>query len=707
MCARFRQILVFVLVGVMLAIAMPSSAFAGESSYRIVWGPNVVPGPSGGGGGGHPIDGGSSSGGGAGTTFDGDASGSLYGVMVYAPNKYAAAMLVCGVAWNDSRIDHDKRMALSNESLGGDFYTFAQRFSTISDGSGSFNVPDFYGNAYKNENMLWGVCSTYSKLYKAVNIYKALYNNTQLQNAKSKLNDILDGNDESGGDEPSVEPEIGNYIYLCTCESIPYSNASRRVYEFTVNNNGNIVAGQNVGTANSVNTPNVQYVDFYINSTFYESLDIDEHEFMCFINNNYLQIFQYETVEKTVSTTGYTYKIYNSRIIQYSNSSMYIDNNGRYCVFMNSAVIPVFSSKTTNSKSEGWAFDHDLGNTDGGGGSGGSGGSGDTPDGDWPDDDPVVTPTPPELPTPRDPTIPIQPQDPTVVDTPAPQLPDPTDPTIPVVGNPVDDDNFTADLQGVIDAMNEHCIHLQQRMGIVGDYVTSCFQVSINDLISAMNTAFATYAGNLVTNMHTEHDADRTTISNQVAWLVDDVNENFDVLMEYLDDLWGFLDEKLDFSFTEYNDDSLMGWLEKIYMKLGSGIDTTPVDPVSEPDGSGDWLSQFLASFFGALLGSLASVLTDATATMATLATKFPFSIPWDIMAILGMLVATPVCPDVEIPCYSLTANGLSQVGSYEINLEDIEFAVEGIRWMLRIGFILLLLSRTKDFIELIEGVIG
>ena len=143
----------------LLLTMLPGKAYAlSDDDIKIAWGPNIVPGPSGGGGGGHPIEGEPvSSGGGAGTSFDGSATHTRWGVMCVARHRYEAAMLVCGYSWDDSRLDGGKRARLSNKTTGGDFWELANYFYTLSSIDGAYKIPDFYGNEYKNQQNLLGV----------------------------------------------------------------------------------------------------------------------------------------------------------------------------------------------------------------------------------------------------------------------------------------------------------------------------------------------------------------------------------------------------------------------------------------------------------------------------------------------------------------------------------------------------------------------
>lgn len=691
MHARYHRLWVVCLLAI-VAISIPRYAYAlDRSDWGIGWGPNVVPGPApnyGGGGGGHPIETPGSSGGvtddGAGTPIDGS---DLNGVLVIAPSKYAAALIVCGVSNDDSRLTSEVRMKLSNANYGGEFYEFAQLFNSLDTYDG---VPDFYGasaSGYTQQIGFQSSCVRLGKLYGKSNIQACLYTNQQFALAKRDLFALFE--DSESGDEGGVE-EDGTYTFIPVQHVAPNPPSGLTDIEYFA-------------------VPVAKYNQM---KQFVEASS-PEQELLVYCSQLTARITSIRTDSYALTNDNrpYCYKwnvgnymvIYGAVTInaRYQELVKVIDN--KKCLIVDPPNI------YTGNMSVRYDDTYPVYYSNNGNGGTGGGESGPV-EGDWPEDDGTTdSPTPPTLPEPGDPTIP-NPPDPTTPQpdpTPTPK-PDPTGPSLPSLPDIEGGDTYTADLQGILDAMDEHCIHIQTCLNSNFSSLNTYLGQIASVYTSAIVDAIYNVSESEVSAIGIARDDITQNIRNQVGWLGMDIDGNFQNLLEYLNDLWEWLEETLvfDFSGDNYDDSSLVSWLQKIYDKMGQGISTQPVDVVVDPTGTGSWIDQFLATFFGNLLGNLAGVLADAAGTMATLTTKFPLSLPWDIAAILGLLVAPPVCPAFEFPCYSLTSSGLEQVGSYDVDLHDVEFAVEGIRWMMRLGFVLVLARHTKDFLELIERVI-
>lgn len=105
------------------------------------------------------------------------------GVVVVANAKTNAALVALGYDVLDSRLTHNVKQVLGSSSSGGNFYKFAQLFTSI--GSGTNNYP----NWTLGDDMFdfWGVH------YGRDNIYWAQYTSTQRTSAIEDLEVILDG----------------------------------------------------------------------------------------------------------------------------------------------------------------------------------------------------------------------------------------------------------------------------------------------------------------------------------------------------------------------------------------------------------------------------------------------------------------------------------------------------------------------------------
>lgn len=326
----------------------------------------------------------------------------------------------------------------------------------------------------------------------------------------------------------------------------------------------------------------------------------------------------------------------------------------------------------------------------------------------WPD---PVTPTPkpndPVVPTPPSPSTPTEP------DVPLPGAPDwPLDPGFPyepdVTLPTVEDDNdFTVDLSGILDALNEHCIHLQNCM----IECTSIIREALYDIANTGNRFLYRCLGNeMVTTRYYLRSLAEYIVDNLSQGIYDGftaVTENQADILNYFQSFASWLSDKLNFQFPKYDDTSLIYWLKRIYYQKGTGTDSRPVDPVTDPFGIGEWLTNLANNLIQALEGLAPGLVGDLLSTIDLLKLKFPFSLPWDMMAILGAFVASPEAPNVDFPCYAYTASGLEQVGTYEIDLDAYSQVMEGVRFVGYLGFMAYTLSLMPKWAETLCEVVG
>lgn len=306
---------------------------------------------------------------------------------------------------------------------------------------------------------------------------------------------------------------------------------------------------------------------------------------------------------------------------------------------------------------------------------------------DEPEPDPPVWPSPPSKPVGGSPDVPT-PGDPIDPTPPDPVDPTPGEPWIPIPGETVD---ITGeDFQDLIDALDEHCQHLQ-----------AAIQSNVSQLWSLQSGFLSAQFSDLF-----------SSLDSYFGWLGTDVIvASFTDLKAYLKELFDWLSERMDFNIQveggQYDDTSVVYWLKQIWAKLGDGINTQPTDPVVESD---DWWAWFLAlmgNFVAMLLAFGADKLGDVTSAVQTLAGKFPFCLPWDLAAMFALLDATPVIPSFDLPCFALTSGGLQEVGQYHITLEAFDGVWEGIRWVERLGFVVMLVRYTDKLMSVMRRAVG
>lgn len=269
------------------------------------------------------------------------------------------------------------------------------------------------------------------------------------------------------------------------------------------------------------------------------------------------------------------------------------------------------------------------------------------PDSNWPDDDegddddPV--PTPPPVPGPPDiPGDPIE-----------PLPPDPTPPT-------VDPDPTGTDVIPYLLVI----IH------------------RLNDILANVYYAVINLQAAMID--HCLHI--RNCITDRISWLAG-----------YMQTLCEWLAEQLTFDVSGggYDDSTVVSWLKQIYYKLTS---TNIRIPSTRPDDN-DINSNF--DWWGWLLNRIAELLGDGAAEaidaivglLEGVADKFPFSVPWDFVAVFGLLVATP-----EVPRFAFTIpaiEGWWAATQIEIDLTPYDTAMAAVRHMVMIAWVMTLIRKT------------
>lgn len=652
----------FILMLFVFFFLLPSSAYAADNlAYRydgVVYGPSYIV-----------------------TSLSTSDYNSRQWIIVNAPDKFSAA--VYAVGGNPVDLDSTKKALLSNASTGGDFYSFSGQFVNL---GGSFDIPSWMGGAEKT------IYRTFAGMYDEDNLYVAAFTPAQRYGASSDYGVIAGGGSVGGGggsgtlsgsgyeigtleqiNDTTIHAKLG-YNYNANGQQVTYGGNT-----YTVFNN---VDAYNASTA--ANKLYIKYIDYTLTSatnyttqsqgrgdtfTVFANADgvgrlycyyKDQFNFDVRNNNNLEYVYGFKNV--TDERHGVYYFIIRSNSIVfdriegdtvYLRATTGVDNNSGINSGGSYGASGIYLASSLSVSSEP-----------------------DVPDTNWPDDE-NVAPTQPDIPEPQEPVIDEQPTQPT---------PEPT-PTYPTYTT-VLVNNFTADIQGILDAMDEHCGHLQE----------------------ALWWNFNNFWQRLSTKLTNDFNTLRTFLSQQFSWIVSSVDAMVESLKDYLEDLAEWLRDELDYSISgsAYDDNTLMSWLRKIYYKLGNGnVSTKPVDPNANPDGVGDWISQLLANLFTALDDLAGGLLTSLATLLGGLVTKFPFSIPWDVAAILGLLVAEPVAPSLEFPVYTLSAGELVQVGTMDIDMDAWTPYLTGIHMMIRASFILFLMLRTKDFMTIMEKAVG
>lgn len=677
------------------------------------------------------------------------------GVVAVTNSNLNAAILALGYDVLDSRLDHDAKAKLSNESTGGAFYTFAQLFNRLYNPSnGQYNYPSWGGTPGHTSSM-WGAFDVWATIYGADYIYWAAYTDAQLASAKEDLDVILDGGSIGGGSGGgSGGGQSGDF--------------PERPQVFWAGNVGKF--GDRDSFYASYSSAQAGSVNSMIN-TFKTSYNLDDVRWVLIYPSSNSQVLAFPSScefewdgERIVSLRNTANERISFLKIQVYNGSWNSDGDSTVQYVQGSVVESIGVNASASLSDVRYISDT----------SGSGGGSGSLPDNNWPDDPDPDYGTPPELPDPQNPIPDVEPGDPANPVTPSPPV-EPGNPTSPIVPSPPQEPGnpqnptvptpptlpnpttytggtYTIDIQGILDAMDEHCIHLQNCItSNFGGYWSSISTLisnefsnlktymqtlteSVNGMIewlaevidgdfsyqntymNSLATAITNKLGWLGNMLHADLGYQNTylqqvasSINDNIQWLGGLVADYFESMAEYLHDLFEWLAEQFDFSVSggSYNDDTVVSWLKKIWSKLGSGTSSRPADPVSDPVGTGGWLDTLFNNLVTALTDLFPGLLDELLGGLGELTSKFPFSIPWDVAALLGLLVAPAECPSVEIPAYTYDGTSIVQAGSYDIDLEEYDEVWGGVRMMMKVAFVMYVLVHTKDFMAVIEKVVS
>ena len=216
-------------------------------------------------------------------------------------------------------------------------------------------------------------------------------------------------------------------------------------------------------------------------------------------------------------------------------------------------------------------------------------------------------------------------------------------------------------------------------------------ETELNGQLQTMQTQqhndMYTLQTNLQNNFNGKMDAFATDLWANMAALDSDLIEEMDAVARYIVD-------SMDFGDT-FSDNNIITWLKKIYMRLGS----QPVikNPTEDPTGWLDDLKKLLETILGT---ALAGVDTAALSTLwNTAKTHFPLSLPWDMLAIVGLLAHEPITPAVDYP---IVYDGTT-LAEIEFDLSDYEDVADISRKMSLIVFAMGLLITYPQIFHTLE----
>lgn len=209
-------------------------------------------------------------------------------------------------------------------------------------------------------------------------------------------------------------------------------------------------------------------------------------------------------------------------------------------------------------------------------------------------------------------------------------------------------------------------------------------QNQIHDDIQTLQT-------NLQNNFNGKFDAFATRLWSNLAAMDQDLLEELYKDAQYIVDNMNFN--------ADYDDSGIVSWLKRIYIRLGGKKVTIP-SPDEDTDGWVDAVVEFLQKILGMMVTGLD--VAELARMMNDLKTRFPISIPWDIVAILYLFDGEPVTPVVDFPVY----NGDELVTQFHCDMSQWDDEMEYVRQGELLLFALALMFNTKWLMSVEEEVI-
>lgn len=174
------------------------------------------------------------------------------------------------------------------------------------------------------------------------------------------------------------------------------------------------------------------------------------------------------------------------------------------------------------------------------------------------------------------------------------------------------------------------------------------------------------------------------------------INNNLVSFAEDFHNMWDWWAEEMGVIESDMRkfQDVITTWLQMIYNKISSGASSQP-NPVTEPTSWWDWLLGLLNGVIGDLPTQLSAITTAASA----LRNVFPFSIPWDLGVLLGLFVASPVTPVIDIPL-GISASRLTYV---HVDCSSWNGVMQTVRSIELVAFAAGLAFKTRELLKVVE----
>lgn len=364
-------------------------------------------------------------------------------------------------------------------------------------------------------------------------------------------------------------------------------------------------------------------------SKFFSDMDLSVYS-ICFVTygnyttngDGYIRFSFYKPGDITFNSSNGSYTVTKNALYYYNSTTMHIfeDSSSYYVAMYNNSSINkmsyTFGDGISRTISNEWyyfgSFIPEIDNPD-------------IPPYEPQPDPPVEPPSEPgdlvygtpDIPQPEKPTY--QPGDNITINV----------PTVPVY-EPFEGMDYSDWLDEIVRLLREININLVQ------------FQKDVNNILAGMNSNLVRHMGNVSAGFSSVHD--------DLYWLEESLNDGLESNAKYIVNAIGnwikWLSKQLQFDSGSFSDKDIVDWLKKIYSRLGGNGISKP-DPTTDGPGFWDWLLKQFDDFFRDLFGGAADKVKGL---FDELKGFFPFSVPWDLAFLFGLMVHEPVVPVVDLP---------------------------------------------------------
>lgn len=589
-------------------------------------------------------------------------------------SKFSAACWMCGI--NPSKLDSDMRSKLSNSGSGGRFYDFAMQFEENHMVLATALAAGIDNTAFLGKITIWGLSWGF---WRTGVLDKSLYSGAMIDLSKVMRGESIGGGSSISGDDLTFTLPVRYVKGTNAGNELKFTGVDGKRYTSRVKLSGDDYLPHYDGILPNVLVVNLHDVTFWNGTTQLSPSDTGITSGAIRVRtpgmtSTNLSIVLGNGEVTPVSTdntvyNGYYYSALNFAVpfgdlryfkhgknnwsseITVSNASSglrYEYSNGVLDVYFDDSVKlelnTATSSQNLSPPSSYFTVESQFGIF-------GSQTTG-PPSNNWPgdgDDDP--TPGPPDVPNPP------------VIDP-----PDPRDPIIP--NPPVYDPDPTG---------TDYVPYLVRIIHCLQDINTSIYYAVIN-----------------LENALSEHCLH---IRTMMAQCLGD-------LCDYMYELCHWLAEQLSFdvSAPEYDDSTVVSWLMRIYDRIsGLNFKYPSYRPTRRDVDNGfdwwGWLLQTIADIFGE---NFEAGIEGYMQLLRGVLDKFPFSVPWDFLAVYGLLVAVPATPvfDITIPA----VNGWWSAITYHIDLHPFDHVAGAVRHMVMLLWVVVLIRRTKWMTGIFES---